>query len=243
MNMGRRSGLYHRICGWREASINVLVSCSILPPNGIPLLIRATVFLEHCELIPEYAFHDQTLPVIYIRKIATTKGSKRMSNTSTTAVVGSNVTAVRETSTQWDDNSLYYRFGGLEDMFNFQRAFLGEIVEMDMYVFPSPFSVLHVCITDEATTENTVVPSLLSATSGGSLTENIRTIVPVHKSGEKTPTQHSSPPLSSTPTIYPLPHPPAPTQTPSELTVALIYHPWPEYTAPASSSTGKMEVG
>ena len=117
--------------------------------QGIPRLIRATVFLEYCELIPEYAFHDQTLPVIYIRKIAAKVG-KRISNTSTTTNAGSNAIFVKAALAKWDDNSLYYRFGSLEDMFNFQLAFLGEHVEMDMYVyFPIIFSgrlVLCVCI-------------------------------------------------------------------------------------------------
>ncbi|RPB25671.1 hypothetical protein L211DRAFT_95646 [Terfezia boudieri ATCC MYA-4762] len=93
---------------------------------------QRTLFLEHCELIPEYAFHDQILPVVYIRKIATKIG-KRVSNASTT-IAGSNVKAG---STKWDDNSLYYRFGSLEDMFNFQLAFLGELVEMDICSIPT----------------------------------------------------------------------------------------------------------
>jgi len=190
------------------------------PFEGIPPLIRETVFLEHCELIPEYAFHDQILPVMYIRKIATTKSSKRISNISTTAVAGNNVTTTRATATQWDDNSLYYRFGSLEDMFNFQLAFLGEVVELDMYVSCNPL-VLQICIL----MRYTVAPSPLSATSDGSLMESTLITAPVSKSGEETSTHHSPPPSSSTPTTSPLPPPPAPQQTPSELRVNRIHHP------------------
>ncbi|KAI5808644.1 hypothetical protein DFH27DRAFT_233850 [Peziza echinospora] len=101
---------------------------------------QRNLFLENTELVPEYAYHDNW-PVIYLRGITT--GSRRRERKNSARHIhkqiaatasSSNVTTFQQPGIGWDECSLYYRFSTLRDMFMYQQALLGEVVETDMCV-------------------------------------------------------------------------------------------------------------
>ncbi|KAL7267444.1 hypothetical protein RUND412_009972 [Rhizina undulata] len=81
--------------------------------------------LKDAELVPHYAHSFKNQPVMYIRKMCasdTRSISTRRSSTSSSSSRGELI----------GQTSLYYQFKGLEDMLNFQAAFLGEAVNVDV---------------------------------------------------------------------------------------------------------------
>lgn len=76
--------------------------------------------LKETEIVPEYGYHNSnSSPVIYLRKSTADKSR----STVVTKAPGTDDPAAA---------SLYYRFKTASDMFNFQLAFTGERVELDM---------------------------------------------------------------------------------------------------------------
>lgn len=75
--------------------------------------------LKETEIVPEYGYHNSNSPVIYLRKSAADKSR----STVIPKAPGTDDPAAA---------SLYYRFKTASDMFNFQLAFTGERVELDM---------------------------------------------------------------------------------------------------------------
>lgn len=76
--------------------------------------------LKETEIVPEYGYHNSnSSPVIYLRKSAADKSR----STIIPKAPGTDDPAAA---------SLYYRFRTASDMFNFQLAFTGERVELDM---------------------------------------------------------------------------------------------------------------
>lgn len=76
--------------------------------------------LKETEIVPEYGYHNSnSSPVIYLRKSAADKSR----STVIPKAPGTDDPAAA---------SLYYRFRTASDMFNFQLAFTGERVELDM---------------------------------------------------------------------------------------------------------------
>lgn len=76
--------------------------------------------LKETEIVPEYGYHNSdSSPVIYLRKSTADKSR----STVIPKPPGTDDPAVA---------SLYYKFRTLSDMFNFQLAFTGERVELDM---------------------------------------------------------------------------------------------------------------
>ncbi|KAF8428794.1 hypothetical protein EV426DRAFT_585962 [Tirmania nivea] len=94
------------------------------------------------ELIPEYAYHiHETVPIISLRKVARKAAidkelledngkSRRESVRSSFGCVGDG--ALRMTTKHIRAETFYYRFRRLDDMFNFQLAWLGELVLTDI---------------------------------------------------------------------------------------------------------------
>lgn len=76
--------------------------------------------LKDTEIVPEYGYHNSdSSPVIYLRKSTADKSRSSV----ITKAPGTDDPAAA---------SLYYRFKTASDMFNFQLAFTGERVELDM---------------------------------------------------------------------------------------------------------------
>jgi len=94
------------------------------------------------ELVPEYAHHmHETVPIIFLRKVAEkaagdkelleqNRGDHRGRVRSSFGCVGDGV--LRMTTKHIGAATFYYRFRRLDDMFNFQLAWLGELVLTDM---------------------------------------------------------------------------------------------------------------
>ncbi|RPB25088.1 hypothetical protein L211DRAFT_867524 [Terfezia boudieri ATCC MYA-4762] len=94
------------------------------------------------ELVPEYAHHmHETVPIIFLRKV-TEKAAvdkelleengkgRRQSVRSSFGCVGDGT--LRMTTKHIGAETFYYRFRRLDDMFNFQLAWLGELVVTDI---------------------------------------------------------------------------------------------------------------
>jgi len=95
------------------------------------------------ELVPEYAHHmHETVPIIFLRKVTEKKAAvdkelleengkaRRESVRSSFGCVGDGTR--RMTTKHIGAETFYYRFRRLDDMFNFQLAWLGELVLTDM---------------------------------------------------------------------------------------------------------------
>lgn len=80
------------------------------------------IYPSETEIVPEYGYHKDE-PIVYLRRIE--PDSSSMPSTSQKRSI---FTDSEESSTA----SLYYRFDNANDMFNFQLAFTGEAVEIDI---------------------------------------------------------------------------------------------------------------
>lgn len=80
------------------------------------------IYPNETEIVPEYGYHKDE-PIVYLRRIRPESSSKP-----STSQTLSMFTDSEESSTA----SLYYRFDNANDMFNFQLAFTGEAVEIDI---------------------------------------------------------------------------------------------------------------
>lgn len=74
------------------------------------------------EMVPEYGYHKD-LPVIFLRKIAADSHYQTATSQKPTIFMGAEDLSAA---------SLYYRFDTAKDMFDFQLAFMGEAVEIDI---------------------------------------------------------------------------------------------------------------
>lgn len=118
---------------------------SVFVGSTTPLCINANqyhvVFLNHSELVPEYAYHDDNfVPILFLRKIVGLRvtpggGPGLLTRWHGDRTVNGNKNSATATTKEWDSCSLYYRFRSLQDMLNFQFVLLGEAVKTDMYVF------------------------------------------------------------------------------------------------------------
>lgn len=79
------------------------------------------IYPNDTEIVPEYGYHKDE-PVVYIRKIRP-ESSKSPASQPPSIFTGSEGSSAA---------SLYYRFHNASDMFNFQLAFTGEAVEIDI---------------------------------------------------------------------------------------------------------------
>ena len=82
------------------------------------------IYPSETELVPEYGYHKDE-PVLYLRKIGP-DSSKSSASQAPSLFQGS------EGSEGPSAASLYYRFDSANDMYNFQLAFTGEAVEIDI---------------------------------------------------------------------------------------------------------------
>ena len=109
---------------WESCSIRIFRKADV----GVRLVTyrdsgidQRFISLNDAEIVPEYGYHKDE-PVLYLRRCRPganqTPGLPRPSNPNGTE----DLSAV----------SLYYRFDNSEDMFNFQMAFTGEAVEIDI---------------------------------------------------------------------------------------------------------------
>lgn len=78
------------------------------------------IYPNETEIVPEYGYHKEE-PIVYLRKIEPDAAS---SSSQPLSIIGGS-----ENSTA---ASLYYRFNNANDMFDFQLAFTGEAVEIDI---------------------------------------------------------------------------------------------------------------
>ena len=74
------------------------------------------------EMVPEYGYHKD-LPVIYLRKVTPDSRYQTATSQKPTIFMGAEDLSAA---------SLYYRFDNAKDMFDFQLAFMGEAVEIDI---------------------------------------------------------------------------------------------------------------
>lgn len=79
------------------------------------------IYPNETEIVPEYGYHKDE-PVVYLRKTGP-DSSKSSPPQPPNIFVGSENSSAA---------SLYYRFDNADDMFNFQLAFTGEAVELDI---------------------------------------------------------------------------------------------------------------
>lgn len=79
------------------------------------------IYPNETEIVPEYGYHKDE-PVVYLRKTGP-ESSKSPSSQPSNIFAGSENSSAA---------SLYYRFDNANDMFNFQLAFTGEAVELDI---------------------------------------------------------------------------------------------------------------
>lgn len=80
------------------------------------------ITLKDVEMVPEYGYHKD-VPVIYLRKISPDAYYQSIKSRKPDIFMGAEDLSAA---------SLYYRFDNAEDMFNFQLAFTGEAVEIDI---------------------------------------------------------------------------------------------------------------
>lgn len=111
---------------WESCSIRIFRKADI----GVRLVTyrdsgidQRFIPLHDTEIVPEYGYHKDE-PVLYLRRCRPgganpSLGLSRQAN---------NLNGVEDLSAV----SLYYRFDNSEDMFNFQMAFTGEAVEIDI---------------------------------------------------------------------------------------------------------------
>lgn len=107
---------------WESCSIRIFRKADV----GVRLVTyrdsgvdQRFISLHETEIVPEYGYHKDE-PVIYLRRCRpeSHQGLQRPSN----SIGVEDLSAI----------SLYYRFDNSEDMFNFQMAFTGEAVEIDI---------------------------------------------------------------------------------------------------------------
>lgn len=80
------------------------------------------ISLKDTEMVPEYGYHKD-LPVIFLRKISPDSHYQSPTSQASSIFMGSEDLSAA---------SLYYRFDNSKDLFNFQLAFTGEAVEIDI---------------------------------------------------------------------------------------------------------------
>lgn len=109
---------------WESCSIRIFRKADV----GVRLVTyrdsgidQRFISLNDTEIVPEYGYHKDE-PVLYLRR------SRPDSNRTPGHPRPSNPNGVEDLSAI----SLYYRFDNSEDMFNFQMAFTGEAVEIDI---------------------------------------------------------------------------------------------------------------
>lgn len=109
---------------WESCSIRIFRKADV----GVRLVTyrdsgidQRFISLHETEIVPEYGYHKDE-PVLYLRRCRPesyqASGHQRPSN----SIGVEDLSAI----------SLYYRFDNSEDMFNFQMAFTGEAVEIDI---------------------------------------------------------------------------------------------------------------
>lgn len=79
---------------------------------------------KETEIVPEYGYHKD-LPVIYLRKTRSDAYYQSSTSQRPNPFLGAEDLSAA---------SLYYRFDNAKDMFNFQLAFTGEAVEIDIKI-------------------------------------------------------------------------------------------------------------
>ena len=77
------------------------------------------MYPKDTEIVPEYGYHKD-VPVVYLRKVGADSGYQPQSP------------SIFMGAQDLSAASLYYRFDNAKDMFNFQLAFTGEAVEIDI---------------------------------------------------------------------------------------------------------------
>lgn len=105
---------------WESCSIRIFRKAD----NSVRILTfrdsgidQRIMFTKDTEIVPEYGYHKD-VPVVYLRKMCPDYQSQSPS--------------IHMGAQDLSAASLYYRFDNARDMFNFQLAFTGEAVEIDI---------------------------------------------------------------------------------------------------------------